>query len=98
MKPEYKHTARRRNQEQPQQQVINLADWAENTFSCTVSDSIYQGAVFKATEIMQIKSNKNKLDGNLTLPPGGGGDDVIVNSDPNPKTQGGDFLCFTLNH
>ena len=54
----YKHTVRRRKQ------LLNLVDWAENTFKCTVSNSLYQEAVFKATK--NLKSN------DLTLPPGGG--------------------------
>ena len=47
----------------------------------TVSNSVYQGAVFKARK-KKKKSNKNKLDGSLTLPTWWGGDEV--------------FLIFTL--
>ena len=45
-------------------------DWRHSDFTTTltVSNYIYQEAVFKATNIIQIKSN-NKLDGNLKLPP-----------------------------
>ena len=32
------------------------------------SNTIDHGSAFKATKIIQIKSNKNKLDGNLMLP------------------------------
>jgi hypothetical protein len=56
-------------------------------------------AVFKP-KIMQIKSDENKLDGNLTLPTGGWGDEVIVCvsgalTNSNTKTQWRAFFSFS---
>ena len=42
-------------------QLLNLVDWAENTFSMYRYYYIYPGAVFEATKIKQIKSNKTSV-------------------------------------
>ena len=56
----YKHTV------EEEKAVVKLFRLSSNTFYCTVSHSIYQGAVFKATEIIIIK----KINATLTSPAG----------------------------
>ena len=69
---------------------IQPFQFSRNTFKCTVSNYIYQGALFKATKRIQKKILNKKFNATLTSPSWWGANAIIVcvsdvHTNPNTK-------------